>query len=172
MSLRLICSMIVITTSLSKLCVLVLCKKCSVSSQLLTLLLIWFLWLLSRRLKPVSLFPIYCNLQILLSIDYINYPSRLTIHCMECVVEFAVQSSFKRRGLVYTITLAASRFVARSATTRYVVIPSSSCVSKFCAYECLEDFSVACMLLMVVLEKCGLIFPSIGGSAIYIYISD
>ena len=42
-SLRLICSMIVIATSLSKLCVLVLCRKCSVSSQLLTLLLIWFL---------------------------------------------------------------------------------------------------------------------------------
>ena len=68
MSLRLICSMIVITTSLSKLCVLVFCKTCSVSSQLVTLLLIWFLWLLSRRLKPVSVFPTYCNLQILHSI--------------------------------------------------------------------------------------------------------
>ena len=40
MSLRLICSVVVITTSLSKLCVLVLCKKCSVNSQLITLPLI------------------------------------------------------------------------------------------------------------------------------------
>ena len=35
-SLRLICSMMVIMTSLSKLCDVVFCRKCSVSSQLLT----------------------------------------------------------------------------------------------------------------------------------------
>ena len=57
--------MMVFMTSLSKLCDLVFCRKCSVSSQLLTSLLIWFLWLLSCRLKAVSLLPTYCNLQIL-----------------------------------------------------------------------------------------------------------
>ena len=67
--------MMVIMTSLSKLCDLVFCRKCSVSSQLLTPLLIWFLWfpwLLSRRSKAVSLLPTYCNLQILHSMIQIT----------------------------------------------------------------------------------------------------
>ena len=42
---------------------------------------------------------------------------------MEYVVDFAVVGCCKGRGLVYTTTPAASRLVARSATTRYVVIP-------------------------------------------------
>ena len=57
---------------------------------------------------------------------------------MEYVIEFAVLTSCKGRGLVYMIMPAASGFVARSATTRYVIIPSSSCVSNFCAYECVS----------------------------------
>ena len=48
---------------------------------------------------------------------------------MEYVVDLAVLGSCKGRGIVYTTTPAASRLVARSATTRYVVIPSSSRVS-------------------------------------------
>ena len=64
MLLRLICSIIVIVTSLLKSWDLLLWRKCSDSSQLLIPFLIWFLWLLRRRLKAVSLFPTYCNLQI------------------------------------------------------------------------------------------------------------
>ena len=76
---RLICSMIVIVTSLPKSWYLLLWRKCSDSWQLLTPLLIWFLWLLRCRLKAVSLFPTYCNL----TPNYINHKGWLTIHCME-----------------------------------------------------------------------------------------
>ena len=59
-------------TSLSKLCDLTLCKKCSVSSQELTPFLMWFLWLFKRRLNPVSLLPMYCSLHVLHSMMYIT----------------------------------------------------------------------------------------------------
>ena len=42
---------------------------------------------------------------------------------MEYVVEFAVLGSCKGRGLVYTTRPAASRFVARSATTAMLSFP-------------------------------------------------
>lgn len=58
--------------SLSKLCDLTLCKKCSVSSQELTPFLMWFLWLFKRRLNPVSPLPMYCSLHVLHSMMYIT----------------------------------------------------------------------------------------------------
>ena len=51
--------------SLSKLCDLTLCKKCSVSSQELTSFLMWFIWLFKHRLNPVSLLPMYGSLHVL-----------------------------------------------------------------------------------------------------------
>ena len=69
----LICSIIVMITLLSKLCVRLFCRKCSVSSQLLIPFLIWFLWLFKRRLNAVSLLPMYCRLQMLHSIMYITH---------------------------------------------------------------------------------------------------
>ena len=58
---------------------------------------------------------------------------------MEYLVDLAVLGSCKGRGLVNTTTPAASRFVARSATTRYVVIPP---VVVFLSFELTSVFSV------------------------------
>ena len=69
----------------------------------------------------------------MLAFDYINNPGRLTIHCMEYVVDFAVLGSCKGRGLVYTTIPPASRLFTSSATTRYVVIPSTVVV--FLSFE-------------------------------------
>ena len=52
---------------------------------------------------------------------------------MEYVVDFAVLGSCKGRGLVYMTTPPASRLVTRSATIRYVVIPSTVVV--FLSFE-------------------------------------
>ena len=51
-------------TLLSKLYFRLLCRKCCVRSQLLIPFLMWFLWLLKRRLNAVSLLPMYCRLRI------------------------------------------------------------------------------------------------------------
>ena len=66
------CSIPVMVTSFSKLCDLILCRKCSVSSQELTPFLMWFLWLFKRRLNPVSLLSMYCRLHMLHSMMWIT----------------------------------------------------------------------------------------------------
>ena len=55
-------------TSLSKLCDLTLCKKCSVSSQELTPFLIFGSMVVQAQIiNPGSLLPMYCSLHVLYS---------------------------------------------------------------------------------------------------------
>jgi len=91
----LICSAMEMVTLLSKFWVHVSCKKCSVSSQLLIPFLIWFLWLFNRRLMSVNLLK-FANA----TIDYVNDPLRMVVHCMKYGKRLLVCWSGESCGLV------------------------------------------------------------------------
>ena len=79
---------------------------------------------------------------------------------MEYIKDLAVLGACKSRGLVYTYAPATFRLVARSTITRCGGMISGRLASQFGADEvCLEHFSIVYMQLMVVLQKCELIYP-------------
>ena len=105
-----ICSIIVMLISLSNLWLVWLCKKWSVSSQLLTAVFTWFLWLFRRILALVSLLPIYCKL-----------------HFVHSIIEITMMTGSPQSGIFYILSHSGFPW-----TFPLFLCTCTSCISVFC----------------------------------------